>query len=522
MRRDRPDLRPAVIISGALGVGTLVVAALERLGVADASSAYLLAIVVVAVLSGIRPALTAAVGAFLLYDVLFIEPRYTLTVTDPQEWLNLLLLLVVGLVVGRLAGRERDRAEGALAQEREARALFRVSASLAGAPDTRGALPDLLAVIQTETEAERAWVDLGPSTVADTGARSGSPPRPSVYGILRRRPGDASTAWTRVHAPATGRNLRDRDEVKTANGGTTSDVFRVDIADGDRSHGAIWVARRARSGDPSPGDTRVLVVAADQIAAALVRDRLRADATAAEIARRGEVLKSALLDSVSHDLRTPLAAIRAAAGTLMDPSIEWPADERREIARSIDREATWLDRLVSNLLDMSRVEAGELRPDAHVFDLADLVDAAVARIEGALGTDRLTVEIPDDLAPVRVDEVFLVQILANLLDNAAKYAGPDAPIRVSARQSDAAAPVVLVVEDGGPGVDEEHLQRLFEKFYRVPRPREGSRRGTGIGLSVVRGLAEAMGGAITARRSELGGLAIHVTLPSAPIPGAPT
>ena len=160
----------------------------------------------------------------------------------------------------------------------------------------------------------------------------------------------------------------------------------------------------------------------------------------AEVSRRSEALKSALLDSVSHDLRTPLASIRAAAGTLMDPEVDWPAERRREIAASIDREADWLNRLVTNLLDMSRVEAGELRPNLAVFALADLVGEAVARSGLRAGDREVTVRVPEDLPPVLVDEVFIGQVLANTLDNAAKYAGPGAPIRVMAARRGPARP----------------------------------------------------------------------------------
>jgi two-component system sensor histidine kinase KdpD len=256
-----------------------------------------------------------------------------------------------------------------------------------------------------------------------------------------------------------------------------------------------------------------MAAAADQVGGSLERDRLDAEATTAEIVRRSEAIKSALLDSVSHDLRTPLAAIRAAAGTLMDPAIDWPPDERRDIARSIDRDAAWLDRLVTNLLDMSRVEAGELRPDMQIHDLADLLDGVVARGGEALRTADVDIRLPPDLPPVRVDEVLLSQVLANILDNAVKYAGPDAAIRVSARTDDAV--VRLTIEDSGAGVPDEALPRLFEKFYRVPKTGGGSRRGTGIGLAVVRGLVEAMGGVVEASRSESGGLAVTMTLQAA-------
>jgi two-component system sensor histidine kinase KdpD len=290
------------------------------------------------------------------------------------------------------------------------------------------------------------------------------------------------------------------------------------ITASSRTFGDLWVTRPRRLGDPDPGETRVLAAAADQIGASLERDRLLRDATSAEISRRSEALKSALLDSVSHDLRTPLASVRAAAGTLMDPDVEWPPERRREIAASIDREAEWLNRLVTNLLDMSRIEAGELKPSLEVFLLPDLVGGALAR-SAPEARRHVTLDLPNDLPPILADEVFVGQVLANTVDNAVKYGGPDVPIRISAR-SIGDGIVRATIEDGGPGVPSDAIPRLFEKFFRVPRKGEGSRRGTGIGLSVVRGLVEAMGGQVRARPSALGGLAIDIDLREAPVASA--
>jgi two-component system sensor histidine kinase KdpD len=202
---------------------------------------------------------------------------------------------------------------------------------------------------------------------------------------------------------------------------------------------------------------------------------------------------------------------------LMDPDIEWPAERRREIAASIDREAEWLNRLVTNLLDLSRIEAGELQPSFEVFELSDLLVSALARLAPGEAREHVTLNLPDDLPPVLVDEVFIGQVLANTVDNALKHGGPEVPIRISAR-SVGDGVVRATIEDGGHGVPADAMPRLFEKFYRVPRLGEGSRRGTGIGLSVVRGLVDAMGGHVRARPSSLGGLAIDIDLREAPAP----
>jgi two-component system sensor histidine kinase KdpD len=499
-----PDL---VVIAVALALGAAVVAVLERgAGLDTAAPAFILAVVAVAVLRGTGAAIATAFGSFLVYDVLFIEPYYNLTVHDPEEWLNLTLLLVVGVVVGQLAGRERDRAVAAIEGEREALALFNVSFTLATERDPAAALPTIARMVGDEVEAIRLWITVGESVAADT-APPGSPPplEPAVYSSLRRRRGEEPADWVRVHTP---RRTARMTQARAERG------YRVAIAAGDRSLGAIWVIRPRRLGDPDEGERRVLASAADQISGSLERERLGHEATTAEVSRRSDALKSALLDSVSHDLRTPLASIRAAAGTLMDPDIDWPPDRRREIAASIDREAEWLNRLVTNLLDMSRIEAGELRPNLVVMNVADAVGEAIARAGTILGDRPLDVDVPADLPPVRVDEVLLAQVLANTLDNAAKYAGPGAPVRVTAHDTDQQL-VRVSIEDGGPGAPSATLPRLFEKFYRVPRKGEGSRRGTGIGLAVVRGIVDAMGGRVAARPSDLGGLAVDIDLPIA-------
>ncbi len=514
-RRPRVDPRRiafvALTIAAALTGVSVVVAVLEGPGgIPNASATYLLAVVLVAVAAGTTPAIVTAVGSFLLYDFLFIEPLYNLTVHDPTEWLNLLLLLVLGTVVGRLAGEQRERATRALAREREARALFDISFAIATRRDAPDAVRAVAATVRNDTRMSRVWIVLGESVAADTDPGSASATAPPVHVVLRRRPGDEPAEWVRVHAPGL---------AQPSSGDRELTAYRVAIAAGDRKFGSLWGRRPRELGDPDPGETRVLAAAADQLGGSLERDRLTRDATSAEVSRRSEALKSALLDSVSHDLRTPLASIRAAAGTLMDPAIDWPPDQRRAIAASIDREADWLNRLVTNLLDMSRVEAGELHPSLLVLAVSDVVSEAVRREAASLDGRTVDVQVDPDLPPILVDEVFISQVLNNMLDNAAKYAGPDAPIRVSACES-AEDQVRITVEDGGPGVPPEAMPRLFEKFYRVPRKGEGSRRGTGIGLAVVQGLVESMGGTVTARRSELGGLAVDITVPSVAPEGA--
>jgi len=238
------------------------------------------------------------------------------------------------------------------------------------------------------------------------------------------------------------------------------------------------------------------------------------EATNAEILRESESLKSALLDSVSHDLRTPLATIRAAAGSMLDRTITWTEDERLAAFQTIDAEAERMGRLVRNLLDLSRIEGGALKPELAALDVGELALQAVRRINSEGKTIR--VAIPPALPLVLVDDVYLGQILANLLENAVRYGGPT--IQVEGRDLPDEGAVELSVADDGEGVPIRALGHLFDKFYQVPRTDRLSRRGMGIGLTVVAGLAHAMGGTVRAERSAAGGLAVVVTLRTADPP----
>jgi two-component system sensor histidine kinase KdpD len=217
-------------------------------------------------------------------------------------------------------------------------------------------------------------------------------------------------------------------------------------------------------------------------------------------------------------LRTPLATIRAAAGTLR-PGSGLSADDQQESADAIDREVEYLNRLVTNLLDLSRIEAGALRAERDVYELEDLVGQTLDRLRSRLGNRPLEVALSGP--PVEVDPVFLDEVLTNAIENAIKYTQPGTPIRFAAAHLPDEPRVRLTVEDAGPGVPDLALPKIFDKFYRVPGVAGGSRSGSGIGLAVVRGLVEAMGGQVVARRSGLGGLAIDIDLPAAAVPVEP-
>jgi two-component system sensor histidine kinase KdpD len=495
-------------IAGLLALATALIAVLERVGgVSNADAVYLVPVVAAAVAFGTPFAIATAAASFVLYDFFFVNPTLTLSVADPTAWLNLLLLLLVGALVGQLAAMQRNRAEAAEEREREARALFVISRALVSSSEPDDGVREIVTTLASSTRMRSIWVGLGRSPDQERVAASFGPDAGSVtrlHCVLHADP-RTGASWIPLHAP-----LR-APEPPSRPGETT---YRVAIRAGDELYGSIWAIRDASAGQPGEGESRLLAVAADQLGRAIERRRLADQAASVEVTRRSEALKSALLDSVSHDLRTPLASIRAAAGSLMDDEMTWTPDEQREAAEMIDREADRLNGLVTNLLDMSRIEAGELVPHPAPFSLDDLVRGCVARRRLQLDPRTVVVDLDPTLPPVLVDGLFAEQVMGNILDNVARHTPADATVRIRDGRPPAPGMVRLVVGDDGPGVPPETLERLFDKFYRVRQVADGARGGTGVGLSVARGLVEVMGGRVTARAAEPHGLEIVVDLPA--------
>jgi two-component system sensor histidine kinase KdpD len=481
----------AVAVPSLAGATVIVWYLQDVLGVPNPSAVYLVAVVATAIVSGTLGAVATAVASFAIYNFLFTEPRLTLSMHEPGVWLSVVLLLFVGIVVGQLAALQRSRADLARAREREARALFAVSRGLATRESIESVLPDVARELAVEAHMERVWITLG-QPEAPTG----------TLNQLRRMPGETPAQWVRVHQPTRG-----------SRGPTDAQTYRVLVEAGGVTLGSVWAVRGRDAGSPTADETRLLSAAADQLGQAIAHDRLAAEAQAAEVARESDALKSALLQSVSHDLRTPLATIRAAAGTLRATRGASAAD--RESVEAIEREVEYLNRLVTNLLDLSRIEAGVLRATNEPFELDDAVGAALERLAPRLTGWRVQNDAGREVA--RADPVFVDAVLTNLLENEARHTPPGTTVRVSTGPALEPGFVRLTVEDDGPGVPEAALARLFGKFYRVPGQRS-SRHGTGIGLAVVQGLVVAMGGQVAARRSALGGLAIDVDLALAEIP----
>jgi two-component system sensor histidine kinase KdpD len=498
------------IIAGTIGIATAVVAVLESsaVGLADASPVYFVAVVFAGSLIGPWAAVATAIGSFVVYDLLFTQPTFTIVVSNPQEWLDLVLFLVLAVIVGRLSALGREQADEASRRASEATALFAISRILATEQEIETAAPQVAERLVADGSLDRVWIVRdrpgGPlQVIADT-SPSSTVPASSFVTSLVRTPGDAPARWVVAHEPGA-----------RAAHFAGAPVLRVRMETDGTVVGSLKALPAEGIREPDRVTTRLLGLAADQLALAIRRDDLRREATELEIARRADALKSALLDTVSHDLRTPLASIRAAAGTLVDPEVAFDETTARNAAAAIDAEAERLDRLVREVLDLSRIEAGSLRPDLEPLVLGDAVGAVVDRLQPILGDRPIHMDIADELPPVRADAVLLDGIVTNLVENVARHAPTPAPLAIAASTVDDGRAVELTIEDGGPGLPPASRERLFAKFQPLPSTSQGSRPGLGLGLAIVRGMAEAMGGSVTASDSALGGLRIAFRLQAA-------
>ena len=282
-------------------------------------------------------------------------------------------------------------------------------------------------------------------------------------------------------------------------------LHKVPVNLAGRVAGSLVLVRQPGAPAFSTTDDRLLSAVANQLGLAIERVQLREEVTEAEIVRRTDELKTALLNAVSHDLRTPLSSIIASAGSLLQEDVSWTEEERRDFAHAIEEEAQRLNRLVGNLLNLSRIEAGSLRPDKGWYDFGALVDDVLGRLRPLTANHSLVVDISGDLPPVLLDYVEIDEVLSNLIENAAKYTPAGTEIRVAARQVN--GELEVEVADRGPGIPPDALPRLLQPFYRISKA--GQPKGTGLGLAVAKGIVEAHTGAASGRRTvQKGALAL--------------
>lgn len=443
----------------------LTTGALVRFGSALSNSAvvmlYLLPVLLSTTLGGWWPGAVASLGAFLAYNYFFVDPLYTLSVTYTHDFVALVVFLGVAGLVSNLVAVSRASAAKALAQERDAEALFELTAGLSAESDLDGVLRVLEDRARELLGAAELRVELEPPF-------NGVPP---FDGLVR-----------------------------------SMDTPRGKI-------GTLYL-KGLGAGSLTPARAKRLEVFVAQAAIAVERVLLAREAYRAKMLQESDELKSALLSSVSHDLRTPLATIKASVTSLMQRQVEWDAESRAEFLDAIDQETDRLNRLVGHLLDMTRIEAGALRPEKDLYALDEVLAAVTSRLGDRLAAWALRAELPPDLPLVPLDFVQMDQVFTNLLENAIKYAPEGTPITARAWAGDGR--VTVSIHNDGPAIPADQMPHVFDKFYKLRlERRQGSNEppGTGLGLSICRGIVEAHGGSIWAENPPRGGVNFCFTLP---------
>lgn len=480
-RRSLPEWMAAV----SLPIATVVVITLlglgisQLLGLQNVSILYLLAVLVSAILAGRLAAFLAAGLSFLAYNFFFIEPLYTFTVAKPHEVLALAIFVAVAAVTGTLTARLREQIERARQAVRSTQSLYDFSRRLSAAYGIDN--------VMTAT-ASQLHAMLGFATVLLAPGEDGN------LEIQVAWPPDQPLDATAMTAARWAYEKKEPAGFRTDTLPMSPYLF-LPIRSDQRMAGVVGLRLDAAHGSLSADEDRQVAAVLEQAAIAIDRARLVRENAKAAVAQEGEKLQTALLSSLSHDLRTPLASITGAVTTLRQLGERMSPETRADLLVSIEEETARLTRFVGNLFDMTRIESGMVKPKREPVDLEALVAGLVERTKRL--DDRLEIEtsIAQDMPPALADADLLEQVLFNLLDNARKYAGTERPVSVYVRREGETA--VISVTDQGKGIPREDLEAIFEKFHRRAKG-DGRPAGTGLGLSIARGFVTAMGGTIKA------------------------
>jgi two-component system sensor histidine kinase KdpD len=486
-----PYIVALLAVVAALAVSRLVQ---PHFGLENVDLIFLTAIVGIAVRYGLWPSLVATVAASLSYNFFFLPPVYTFTITDPTNIAAFVLFTVVAVVVSNLAARGWSQTVGAQERVRSVESLYAFSRKLAGA----GTLDDVLwaTAYQIASMLKVHVVLLLPEN-GSIALKAGYPPEDTLEEADLAA---AKWAWEK-NRPAG----RDSDALPGAK------WLFMPMRTGRGQIGILGICRDGPGALLRAEQRRLLDALSDQGGLAIERVHLVEDIERVRRVAETDRLRSALLTSISHDLKTPLASVLGAAGALRDLSKSFDDDAKAELLITVIDESERLNRFIANLLDMTKLESGAVVPNAALHDIGEIVGSALERASKILVKHRVEMEISPDLPMVSVDAVLFEQVLFNLLDNAAKYAPPDTTVRLQSwREGDS---VRLQILDEGDGVPTADLERIFNKFYRA-RKGDQVRAGTGLGLAISRGFVEAMGGTITAaNRTDRAGAVFTITLP---------
>ncbi len=486
---------------GAVAVATAVaVASAPYLGESTVPMLYLLGVLVVAAYLGRGPAVLASILSVLSYDYFFVEPYLTLAVSDPRELVTFVVLLVTALVTGTLTVMIREQAEAARQGEQRTATLYAMSRELMRHHRTANVASVAARHIEQISNGQVAV--LLPDTDGHLTVQTG---KESAFVMDAKDAGVAQ--WVLDHGQRAGLGTETLPD---------AGALYLPLA---ASRGVIGVLA-IRPDQPrrswAPDQLHLLEAFTNQVATAVDRILFAKEAQNAQLTIETERMRNAVLSAVSHDLRTPLATIVGATSSLLEQDGHITEEERTGLLQAAHDESIRLDRLVNNLLSMTRLEAGALRVEKEWLPLEEVVGAALVRVEDRLGHRVVKTSFPSDSALVLLDGVLIEQVLINLLDNAIKYTPADSPIDLLAEITKDS--VHLTVADHGPGIPSGDLERIFDKFYRAAA---AGAPGVGLGLSICRGIVEAHGGRMWAENPSGGGAAFHIVLPMSGEPPRP-
>lgn len=475
------------IISAVTALDLILVNSVPWLGYQAVGLTELLAVLLIAIYIGRGPAVASALISALSWNFLFIEPRFTFVITQVQDIILFFLYFAVAIFAGNLTSRIRLQEQAARYTADRTLALYTLAHETATARDMNDVLRAAVDQIERIFDVEVAVL------LPEGDQLSHSAHACSTMQLDEKE--QSVALWVFQHGKPAGRYT---------NTLPLASAQFFPLLTPNRTVGVMGIRYR-RSERLSVDEEALLETFINQVALVIERELLDEAAEQTAMMRESERLYTTLLNSISHELRTPIASIKGAASGLRNPT---SAIDRETLIDDIESSADRLNRLVENLLDMSRLESGRLQIKRDWCDVGEIVSVAVQRVDFCAKDHSIEITREPGLPLIQVDFVLIEQVLVNLLENACHYSPAGTPIRISAEQ--AARTIQISVEDSGPGIPPEHLDAIFEKFFRLPGTPTG---GTGLGLSISRGLVEAHGGTITAENRPEGGMRFIIRLP---------
>jgi two-component system sensor histidine kinase KdpD len=492
---DALNLQPYLIALAAVGIALLVGMTIQpRLGIENVDLVFLTAVVGVAVRYGLLPSLFASVAASLCYNFFFLPPIYTFTIADPTNVAAFFFFIVMAVIVSNVAARVRTQAVAATTRARTTESLYVFSRKLAGV----GTLDDVLwaSAYQTALMLKVRVVLLLPEN-GSIAVKAGYPPEDRLDAADL-----AAAEWAWENDRPAGRGADTLPGAKR--------LF-LPMHTGRGPIGVVGIDSDKTGPLLTPDQRRLLDALMDQAALAIERVRLVEDLDRAKRTVEADRLRSALLTSISHDLKTPLASVLGAASTLKDLSNKLSDAEKADLLGTVIDESERLNRFIANLLDMTKLESGAVVPNASLQDVREIVGSALRRAAKILARHQIELELAADLPMLELDPVLFEQVLFNLLDNAGKYAPAGSTIRVHGWRENES--IMLQILDEGEGIPPADLEHIFDKFYRAQKG-DQVRAGTGLGLAISRGFVEALKGTIVAaNRNDRSGAVFTIRLP---------